>query len=176
MARTQNNQKLRDSAILALFASLMFASKILMEFLPNIHLLGLFIMLLTVVYRARALISVYLYVMLDGLVYGFSPWWVPYLYVWAILWGATMLLPRQMKKKSAMIVYPAVCMMHGLLFGILYAPAQALMYGLSFEGMLHWIVMGFPYDLIHGVSNLIVGTLIYPLSVILMKLKNGQYR
>ena len=54
MVRTERNQKLRDSVILAIFASLMFASKILMELLPNIHLLGMFIVLLTVVYRASS--------------------------------------------------------------------------------------------------------------------------
>ena len=41
------------------------------------------------------------------------------------------------------------------------------MYGLSFEGMLAWIVAGFPFDAIHGISNLCCGVLIVPLVRIL---------
>ena len=44
-----------------------------------------------------------------------------------------------MPKAMAPIVYAAVCGLHGLLYGVLYAPAQALMYGLSFEATLAWI-------------------------------------
>ena len=168
--------KLRDSIFFAIFGALMFGTKVLMEFLPNIHLLGMFIVFLTVVYRTRALIPIYIYVFLDGLIYGFSYWWFPYLYVWAILWGMTMLLPKNMPPRVAMFVYPAVCGLHGFLFGILYSPLQALMFGMSFRGMVSWIVMGLPYDCIHGISNIILGTFIYPLSVLFNKMLSGKYR
>ena len=46
---------------------------------------------------------------------------------------------------------------------MLYAPAQAVLFGLSFEGMLAWIAAGLPFDLIHGVSNFIAGALILPI-------------
>ncbi len=173
---TRNKTALRDSIVFAIFGALMFGSKILMEFLPNIHLLGMLIMFLTVVYRARALIPLYIYVFLDGLIYGFSYWWYPYLYVWAILWGMTMLLPSNMSPKKSVIVYPLICGLHGFAFGVLYAPLQALMLGLDFQGMLNWIVMGLPYDFIHGISNIILGTFVYPLSVLFKKLLSGQYR
>ena len=112
-----------------MFGVTMYASKVLMEAIPNVHLLGMFTMLLTVVYRSRALYPIYAYVLLNGLMAGFSPWWLPYLYVWTVLWGVTMLLPRRMPDKVAAVVYPLVCAAHGLAFGTLYAPAQALMFG-----------------------------------------------
>lgn len=176
LARDARRNKLRDSIIFAVFGALMFSTKVLMEFLPNIHLLGFFIVFLTVVFRVRALIPIYLYVFLDGLIYGFSYWWFPYLYVWAVLWGMTMLLPKNMSPKAAMIVYPLICGLHGFAFGLIYAPLQALMFGFSFQGTVNWIVMGLPYDLIHGISNLILGTFVYPLSVLFKRLLNGQYR
>ena len=40
---------LRETALYAMFGVLMFSSKLLMEALPNIHLLGMFTVLLTVV-------------------------------------------------------------------------------------------------------------------------------
>ena len=101
---------LADLAVFSMFAGLMFCSKMLMEFLPNIHLLGMFTMLLTVVYRKQALIPIYLYVFIQGLYAGFSLWWLPYLYVWTVLWGMTMLLPKNMSDKVAAVVYPVVCL------------------------------------------------------------------
>lgn len=134
------------------------------------HMLGMFTMLLTVVYRKKALVPIYLYVLLNGVVSGFSMWWVPYLYIWTVLWAVTMLLPRNMSKTAQMIVYPIVCALHGLLFGVLYAPAQAVMFSLSFEQTVAWVVAGLPFDAVHAVSNLVTGLLIYPLSLLLKKL------
>ena len=56
-----------------------------------------------------------------------------------------------------------LCALHGFLFGILYAPAQAIMFGLNFEGTIAWIAAGLPFDLIHGISNFFCGALIVPL-------------
>ena len=152
-----------------MLGALMFATKKAMEFLPNIHLVGVFIVAITVVYRARALYPLYLYVLLDGLVGGFGTWWIPYLYIWTVLWGAVMLLPRRLSPRIAPFVWGAVCGLHGLLFGVLYAPAQALFFGLSFKGTLTWIAAGLPFDAIHGVANLVGGILLIPPLVAVMK-------
>ena len=153
-----------------MFAALMFCSKLLMEAFPNIHLLGMFTMVLTVVFRAKALIPIYVYVFLNGVYAGFNMWWYPYLYIWTVLWGITMLIPKKISPKVACIVYPAVCSLHGFAYGVLYAPAQAIMYGLDFEQMLAWIVAGIPFDVLHGVSNIFTGLLVYPFSELIKKL------
>lgn len=75
-----------------MLGAVMYASKVIMEIAPNIHLLGTFIVAFTVVYRRKALYPIYVYVILNGIFCGFAAWWLPYLYVWAILWGAVMLL------------------------------------------------------------------------------------
>ena len=84
--------------MLPMLGTVMFCSKIIMEALPNIHLLGMLTMVYTVVFRAKALIPIYLYVFLNGLYAGFAVWWIPYLYIWTILWGVTMLIPRRIPK------------------------------------------------------------------------------
>ena len=174
MSTNKNNKKLKltifEMTLFAMFSAMMFISKIVMEFLPNIHLLGMLTMLLTVVYRKKALVPIYIYVLLNGVFSGFNMWWVPYLYVWTVLWAVTMLLPRNMGKTARVIVYPLVCFLHGLCFGILYAPAQAVMFGFTFEQTVAWVVAGFPFDFIHAVGNLVLGFLIYPLSEVLKKL------
>lgn len=153
----------REIALFAMFGALMYASKLIMEVFPNIHLIGVFVIALTVVYRKKALYPIYLFILLTGLLNGFATWWVPYLYLWLVLWGGTMLLPKSMPKKVAPVVYMVLCALHGFLYGTLYAPAQALLFGLDFQGMLAWIAAGLPFDLIHGVSNFFCGALIYPI-------------
>lgn len=166
-----------EIALFSMFGALMFVTKMLMEFLPNIHLLSMFIMVFTIVYRFKALIPIYIYVLLNGVVAGFAPWWVPYLYIWTVLWAVTMLLPRNMPKKAKVFVYPLICALHGLLFGVLYAPAQALMFGLSFEQTIAWIVSGLGFDALHCVGDFVSGFLIYPLTVLLDKLNRSvSYR
>ncbi len=156
--------KIREIAVFSMLGALMFASKILMEAIPNVHLLGCMIMAITLVYRAKALFPIYIYVFVNGIYAGFAPWWIPYLYVWAILWGMTMLLPKKMPKKLTPVIYMMVCALHGFLFGVIYAPAQAWMFGYDFEMMLAWIVAGFPADIIHGISNFCMGVLIIPIA------------
>ena len=150
----------------------MYASKLIMELVPNVHLLGVFTIAFTVVYRKKALYPIYVYVLLNGIFSGFATWWIPYLYLWTVLWGITMLLPKKMPKKIQPLVYMVVCSLHGFLFGTLYAPAQALLFGLSFDGMIAWIIAGLPWDCIHGVSNFFCGLLIMPIISILRRIES----
>lgn len=154
----------------------MYASKMLMEIAPNVHLLGVFVIAFTIVYRKKALYPIYVFVLLTGVYAGFATWWIPYLYLWTILWGVTMLLPKNMPKKIRPIVYMIVCAMHGFLYGTLYAPAQALFFGLNFEGTIAWIVAGLPWDFVHGVSNFFCGILILPIVRILRIAEGNSYR
>ena len=83
------------------------------------------------------------------------------------LWGIVMLLPKKMPCNIAPVVYMIVCALHGFLYGTLYAPAQALMFGLNFEKMIAWIIAGLPFDLIHGTSNFFCAILIMPIIKVL---------
>lgn len=154
-----------------MLGAIMFLSKLLMEWAPNIHFLGMFTMTYTLVYRKKALIPLYIYILLNGVYAGFNAWWIPYLYIWTVLWGVTMLLPRNMPRRAAVPVYSAVCALHGLLFGTLYAPAQALMFGLGPKATLAWIIAGLPWDVLHAFGNLAASLLIVPLTALLRRLE-----
>ena len=164
---------IREMAVFAMLGALMYASKMIMEVAPNVHLLGVFTIAFTVVYRKKALYPIYTYVLLNGIFCGFATWWIPYLYLWAVLWGATMLLPKRIPEKLRPLVYMLLCAAHGFLFGTLYAPAQALLYGLSFQKMVAWIISGLPWDFVHGVSNFFCGILIVPIIKILTFLEKN---
>lgn len=161
--------RITEITVLSMLGALMCASYYLMQSLPNVHLLGVFIVAATVVFRAKALWAIYVFVLLAGITQGFGTWWIAYLYVWAVLWGMVMLIPKNMPKRVAPIVYMVVSALHGYLFGILYAPSQALLFGYDFNQTVAWVIAGFPFDLIHGTSNLICGVLIYPIILTLRR-------
>lgn len=166
---------IKEIAKFGMFGAIMYAQKVALAALPNIHLVGVLIIALTVVYRVKALYPIYVYVLLEGLFGGFTSWWIPYLYVWTILWGVTMLLPRDLpEKKYGAIIYMIVCSAHGFLFGTLFAPVQAILFGLDFKGMIAWIIAGLPYDAIHGVSNFVLGILVIPLIKLFRSLEKTE--
>ncbi len=168
-------QRLVNLILLVIFGIILFISKMIMEFLPNIHLVGVLIAVFTLVYRHKALISIYVYAFLVGFIYGFSTWWYPYLYIWTVLWLLIMLIPKRAPLKLKIILATFFCALHGLAYGTLYAPFQALAFGLSFEGMISWIVVGFPWDIVHMCGNLALSVLIAPLYKVLVKLNNSQF-
>ena len=165
----------RDLTIFSILGAMMFLSKIVTQPIPaNAHFLGLFIAAFTLTYRVRALIPLYVYIMLEGVFWGFSPWWIPYLYIFLPLWLMFMLAGKfKIPIKAQIPLYMSLCGLHGLFFGILYAPAQALLFGLSFEGMVAWIIAGIPADITHAITNTAAGTLIVPLSLLLKRLDNA---
>ena len=166
----------REISVFGMLGALMLASKWVLDAFPNMHLLGMFTIAFTVVYRQKALYPIYTFVLLLGIFSGFATWWIPHLYLWTALWGVTMLLPKHMPQKVAPIVYMVVNACHGFLYGTLYAPAQAIMFGLSFDRTLAWIAAGLPWDFVHGVSNFFCGILITSIVSLLRRLECGSIR
>ena len=185
MSQNKKGLQVREIAIFGMLGALMYASKVLMDVLPNIHLLGVFISAITIVYRKKALYPIYVFVFLTGMLNGFANWWIPYLYIWTVLWAMVMVLPQGKKKNGDMaevdhgdvsmtrkqtwkrnlrpLMYMCVSAAHGFLYGTLYAPVQALLYGFSFKTTIAWIISGIPFDITHGISNFWCGLLILPL-------------
>lgn len=160
-----------------MLGAMMFASKIALEWAPNIHMVGMFTMVYTIVFRAKALIPIYLYAVILFVFYGFAPWCVVHFYVWTVLWAITMLIPRGLPTKVLAVLYPAVCALHGLMYGTLCAFTQVPIYYNSFapEKLLAYIASGLYFDVLHMLGNLGFGCLILPLSALLMKL-DRRYR
>lgn len=155
--------------IFAMFGAIMFISKLIMEFLPNIHPLGLFITVLTLLYRAKALIPIYIYVFLNGLYAGFATWWVPYTYIWLVLWLLIMIIPKNASNKMIFTLSLVFNAIFGLSFGLLYMPFQAFAFGLNFQGAISWFIAGLPFDIIHMCGNIALSFLVLPLYKVLKK-------
>ena len=163
----------REICLFGLLGALMYASKAVFASIPNVHLVGAFIVATTVVYRKKALWIIYVFALLCGLLDGFGIWWFSYLYIWLPLWGVAMMLPNNMKLVVKTLVYMSVCALHGFLYGLMYLPIQMFVSGWSGDKLIAWYAAGLPYDLIHGVSNFFGGLLICPIISVLRKIKKA---
>ena len=117
--RKSSSAKIREFVIFTMLGTLMFCSKIIMEVLPNIHIVGVLTMAYTVSLRRKALLPIYLFVILTGLYGAFSLWWLPYLYIWTVLWGVTMLLLKNMCS-SRTFLRDTVCTGAGDCYGLYF--------------------------------------------------------
>ncbi len=161
---------LRELIVFAMLGTIMFLSDLLMEALPNIHAIAMFIALFTLLYRWKALIPLYIYIALMGVYSGLAPWWIPYLYVWTPLWALMMLVPKNAPDKLKFILGMVFCSLHGITFGLLYTPGQALMYGLGIKEMISWYLVGIPFDVLSLIGNFSMSFLIKPLYKIIKKI------
>ena len=157
-----------------MLGALVFCSKLLMEWAPNIHFIALFIITFTLVYRKKALVPIYVFVLLTGVYGGFNVWWVPYLYIWLPLWGLALLIPRRSPAWLTTALSMLLGGLHGIVYGILYAPAQALFFKMDFQMTVAWIISGAPFDFLHALGNLAACTLTVPLARLLFRLEKSR--
>ncbi len=165
----------RDMTVFALLGTLLFVGDIVFESIPNVHPVTALLAAYTLVYRWKALIPLYVYVFMTGLSWGFSAFWIPYLYAWLPLVMLVLLIPRRVPFVFRCVLCVAVCALHGLAFGLLWAPFQMLAFRWSLEAVFTWVLMGLPYDALHAVGNAVAASLIVmPLSLLLAKLEKRR--
>lgn len=160
-----------DLVIQALLGAILLAAQVALAPLPNIELVSLFCLVYTLIYGCKALSAIAVFVILEGLVYGFGLWWLVYLYIWVLLWAAVMLLRRW----SSMLLWALVLGLYGLLFGALCAIPYLFAGGPG--AALSWWISGIPYDLLHCVGNCVSVLVLYkPLYYLFNKLAGLQLR
>lgn len=169
MKRSIPPLKLRELTALAVFAALMVALQVAMSSLPNIEPVTLLIILCTVFLGKRSLLAVYGFVLVEGLIYGFHIWWICYLYVWPLLVLAVLLL----KRWSHPLLWAVVAGVFGFSFGTLCSIPTFIAGGLG--AGIGYIASGIPFDVTHGISNIVIVLLLYyPLERVLKRILPTQ--
>lgn len=74
---------------IALLAAILYVSKAVLEFLPNVELVSLLVILYTIAFGAEALVIVTVFNGFELLQWGFGTWWVTYLYAYVIMSDCT---------------------------------------------------------------------------------------
>ena len=86
--------RLRLTALSGVLGAALLVAQVALAPLPNIELVSLLVMLFTLALGRYVAYSLAVFVLLEGLIYGFGLWWFSYLYIWAILAVATYLFRR----------------------------------------------------------------------------------
>ena len=139
----------REVVLYALLASLLLVVQVGLAFLPNIELVSLLLMVYTRSMGKKALIPLYVFVLAEGLLYGFGIWWINYLYIWTILVFIVILF----RKIESVWFWAIVSCIYGLCFGTLSAVPYFFMGGFTLAAT--YIVNGIPFDLLHGAGNFV---------------------
>ena len=159
-------KRLWDICLMALLGVVLVASKQALAALPNIELVSLFTILFTLVFRRRVLGALGVFLLLQGLLYGFGSWWAMYLYVWPLLALLTWLF-RWMDKAWQWAIFSGL---YGLAFGTLCSLVYLPVGGPSMA--LAWMLSGLPVDAVHAVGNFALALVLYrPLRLVLDRLE-----
>ena len=146
----------KEICILALMGALLFATKAALASIPNINLNAVIIILTTVFFGWRALYSVAIYVMLEGLIFGGGVWWFGYLYTWPLLVAVAMAFRRN----DSAVIWAVIAAVFGLVFGpLMYLEWFAINGG--WEAFFAMWVAGIPYDLAHCGGNFVFTLILY---------------
>lgn len=133
----------------------MEGAKIALASLPNIHINAVLIILAAVFFGWKAMYAVGVYVMLEGIVFGFGIWWISYLYVWPLLCAVCVL----MRRNDSALIWAVVAAIHGLLFGALCSLPYFFIGGWQMA-FSYWIG-GISFDLAHCAGNFVLTLALY---------------
>lgn len=141
--------------MMALCAALMVVGQVALAVLPNIELVSFFVLIFTLKLRYKALLPIYVFVLIEGVIYGFGLWFLNYSYVWTVLWALVMFLP----KVDSAVYYAVISAVFGLFFGALCSLPYFFIGGPSMA--LSYFVAGVRFDLLHAGGNLVITLALY---------------
>lgn len=176
-SRKRNYGKLavQDITLIGMMVAVIEVCKFALSVLPNIELTSFWLIMFTICFGWRIVFVVPVFILIEGSVFGFGPWWVAYLYVWPIL----VLFTWVFRKKDNKWFWAILSGIFGLCFGALCAFYYVIA-GVGDNGLrdglyagFTWWVSGIPWDIIHGVGNFALMLVLYnPIRTIFKKIRN----
>lgn len=146
---------LRQVALFGMLGALTFGAKVAMKDLPNIEPVSLMVMLFAVVFGWKGLYPVYLYVLMEILLFGINLWNINYTYVWTVLFVGAMLL-RRLKHPLWWALLSGV---FGMAFGLLCSPVYMVIGG--FDYGIRWWLSGLVFDVPHAIGNFVIALVLF---------------
>lgn len=158
--------KAKDIALVGVMVATLEAVKQALAFLPNVEMITLLIVLYALVFGKRVYYAIPVFILMEGCLYGFGIWWIMYIYIWPLLAFVT----RLYRKQESPWFWAIFTGGFGLIFGALCAIPYLFIDG--WHGALVWWVAGIPYDILHGISNVVLCLILFrPLYQVLKRLE-----
>ena len=158
----------RELAVDGLLSAVLLVSQVSLSWIANVELVSLLLILYALVFRKHVWLILYVFIVLEGLIYGFGLWWFSYLYVWIPLPAAALLFWKDRPPKTFGIALLSGCF--GLLFGLLCSVSYLITGGPG--AAFAWWSAGIPFDIVHGAGNFVLALVLFqPLYRLLTALK-----
>ena len=156
---------LGEITLFGVLGAIMFALQVAMSGLPNIEPVSLLVLVYAVVFGRKCLYPIYVFVVMEILFHGIGLWNINYLYIWAILAVAAILL----RKMEGAFGWALLSGIYGLAFGALCGIVDIFIGGLGYA-VAKW-TSGIPFDIAHCVGNFCITVVLFaPLRRLLEKL------
>ena len=167
-----------DIALMGMMVAVIEACKFVMASLPNIELTSFWLIIFTLMIGWKIVFVVPVFILIEGLIYGFGMWWVMYLYAWPML----VLLTWIFRKQDSVWVFSILSAAFGLCFGLLCAIPYffiGFVDGGILSGLImafNWWIAGIPFDITHGIANFILMFLLYrPMRELMGKVQRANF-
>lgn len=141
--------KSKDIVIIAFFSAIIMVFKISLDFLPNIELVTLMLILLSITYGKKTLYIVNIFSFLCGVYYGFGDWIIMYIILFSGLVVASYTLKNILSKNF--LITSLFSAIFGLTFGWFFAMEWMLLYGIN--AGVSYFINGIMFDLVHMMGN-----------------------
>lgn len=156
----------RQAVLSAVLSGVLVVLQLALSLIPNVEVISLLIVMYTLQFGKKTIYTIYVFVLLQGILYGFGMWWIAYLYVWTILYAIAYLFRAQ----QSVLFWSILNGFFGLSFGVLAAIPYAVAGGIP--AALTWWAGGMLFDVIHGISNFIITFVLWrPLLLVFQQLK-----
>ncbi len=148
--KKETSMKTKDIVIVGMMSAILVCVQVALAFIPNVELVSLLIIIYTLVFGRKTIYIIYVFTLLEGIVFGFGLWWINYLYVWTVLYLIVLLL----HKMNSLILWAIVSALYGYGFGALCSIPYFITGGIP-SGFAYWIA-GIPFDISHGTANFFI--------------------
>lgn len=140
---------------IGVLSAILLVGQLGLAFLPNIEIVSTLIILYTQIYKKQVFSIILIFVLLEGIIFGFGIWWISYLYIWNIL----ALIVLIFQKIDSAVLWAVISGIFGLLFGALCA-IPYLISGGPGAAFAYWSA-GIPYDILHCCGNFALTLILY---------------
>lgn len=165
---------IQDIALIGMMTAVIEVSKLALSFLPNVELVTFWIIMFTLFFGPKVIYAIVVFILIEISIYGVHIWVIMYFYIWPLL----AIIVYLCRKQNSMWFYSILSGLFGVLFGafcsVPYIVIGAVDGGIR-SGLLmafNWWVAGIPFDIVHGVANFAIMSVLYvPVRALLERMR-----
>ena len=174
MNNKKNKLTIRDIALIGMMVAVIEVCKAALNFLPNIELTTFWVIMFTLLFGWKIVFVIPVFILIECAIYPFGLWVIMYLYVWPLL----ALISFIFRKQESAWFWSILSAAFGLLYG-LFCSIPYVIIGMGNGGItaglataFSWWIAGIPWDIVHGIGNFVLMTVLYyPVRSIMKKLQ-----